>query len=90
VRRLVIDGLWSFGAIVLLLMVLTVLDPRVRDELSWRAARQPGEEVMDAGAYVRNVATVTYRTARDKVDENEPLMFFAVAGGVLLLFMLRT
>ena len=89
-RRLVIDGLWSCGAIVLLLMVLTVLDPRVRDELSWRAARQPGVEVMDAGARARNFATVTYRTARDKAEENEALMFFAVAGGVLLLFMLRT
>jgi len=90
VRRLVIDGLWSLAAMVLLLFVLTVIDPRVRDELTWRAARQPGAELVDTGTRVRNVVTLTYHTARDKAEENEALMFFAVAGGVLLLFMLRT
>jgi hypothetical protein len=90
VRRLVIDGLWSLSALVLLLLALTFLDPRVRDELSWRAARQPGEELLDASTRMRNVATVTYRAARDQAEEHTALMFFAVAGGVLLVFMLRT
>lgn len=89
-RRLVIDGLWSLSALVLLLVTLTLLDPRVREELSWRTARQPSEEIVDAGTRMRSVALVTYRAARDQAEEHTPLMFFAVVGGVLLVFMLRT
>ena len=89
-RRLVIDGMWSLGAITLLLVMLTVLDPRVREQVTWRAAQRPGEEVLDAGARMRNAVTVTYRAAKDQAEEHTALMFFAVAGGVLLLFMLRT
>lgn len=82
--------MWSMGALVVLLLALTALDPRVRESLTWRNAERPSEEIMDASARVRNVATVTYRAARDQAEEHTALMFFAVAGGVLLIFMLRT
>jgi hypothetical protein len=88
-RRLVVDGVWSFSAMVLLLFVLTVLDPRVRDELTWRGVRR-GEDAVDTGTRVRSFVSVTYSTAKDKVEDNQALMFFTVVGGVLLLAMLRT
>jgi hypothetical protein len=90
VRRLVIDGLWSIAAIVLLLAALAVLDPRVRNQFSWRTTGRSSEKIVDASTGMQNMAAAAYHTARDTADQHTALMFFAVAGGVLLIFMLRT
>jgi hypothetical protein len=89
-RRLLTDGLWSLCAGILLLFLLTALDPRVRDLFAWRTATRPTEDAIDAGKQIHYAITLTYRTARDQAEEHQALLFFTVAGGVLLLFMLRT
>ena len=89
-RRLVIDGLWSLAAIVVLLAALAVLDPRVRNQVSWRTTHRSSETIVDAGTGMQSMATAAYHTARDTAEQHSALTFFAVAGGVLLIFMLRT
>jgi hypothetical protein len=67
-----------------------MLDPRVRNQFSWRTTERSSETIVDAGTGVHNMATAAYHTARDTAEQHTALTFFAIAGGVLLIFMLRT
>jgi uncharacterized membrane protein len=84
------DVLLSLGGVVLLLMVLAAIDPRVRDQLTWQRAARPTEEFVDVSARIRATVTVAYRAAKDQTEEHTALAIFAVAGVVLLMFMIRT
>jgi hypothetical protein len=51
----------------------------------------PGASALTTvSAQVREVSTVVFSAARDTSIANAPLMIFALAATVLVLFMLRT
>ena len=89
-RRAFGDALWSAGALVLLLLALVSLDDRVREQLSLRFGRGASIELTNAGAEIRDFATVLLDAVRNQSIEHAPLMIFALAATVLVLFMLRT
>jgi len=71
-------------------VALAVSDGRVRDRMASHLSSQPTAELASAGALVRDVVIVVFQAARDQSIAHAPLVLFVVAGGALLLFMLRT
>ena len=66
------------------------IDPRVRDQFTWQSAARPTEEIVDVSTRVRATVNVAYRAAKEQTEEHTALAIFAVAGVVLLIFMIRT
>ena len=89
-RRAFGDAMISLGAVLLLLMMLVTVDPRVREQVSsvWGGPGTPA--VASISSQMREVTSVVVSAARDHSIDNAPLMIFALAATVLVLFMLRT
>jgi hypothetical protein len=90
-RRVITDALISMGALVLLLAGLVSIDDRVRERVTGLLTTPPSSaEIAGVGTQIQLVSTVVMKAARDQSVEHAPLMIFAVAATVLVLFMLRT
>ena len=88
-RRAFGDAMISICSVLLLLVLLVSVDPRVREQLS--GVWTPGAPVAaSVSSQVRNVTSVVMSAARDHSIDQAPLMIFALAATVLVLFMLRT
>ena len=88
-RRVAIDALVSLSALTALLLALVAIDDRVREQIVLRISAGPTAQLADLGSRVRDVAAILAIAARDQSIEHAPLMIFALAGTVLVLFMLR-
>lgn len=88
-RRGFSEALLSAATLAVLLLVLVAADDRVRDQFTLRMSR-PSVEVADASHRVRDLTTVIVGAVRDQSIEHAPMVIFALAAGVLTLFMLRT
>jgi hypothetical protein len=88
-RRAFGDALISIVALALLLAMLVSVDPRVRDQLS-SAAGNPGASVSTVTRQVRDIGRVAWGAAEDQSLANAPMVVFALAATVLVVFMLRT
>ncbi len=90
-RRVFGDAVISLCAVLALLLMLVSVDPRVRYQVSglWGGsdASPVSEHRPSAG---RRIVQVVLSAARDQGIDNAPLMIFALASTVLVLFMLRT
>jgi hypothetical protein len=71
-------------------MALAASDARVRDQVAAHLSSRPATELASAGALAKDVTMIVFQAARDQSIEHAPLVIFIVAGGALLLFMLRT
>ena len=88
-RRVFGDAMISLCALLLLLLLLVTIDPRVREQVS-TAWGNPRSAVTSANSQLHQVSSVLVIAARDHSIDNAPLMIFAFAATVLVLFMLRT
>ena len=76
---------------MLLLVALVSIDDRVRARVEGLVTTPPSSsEIAGVGADIENVSTLMYKAARDQSVEHAPMVIFAVASGVLVLFMVRT
>jgi hypothetical protein len=89
-RRQLREVVLSVGAVVLLLLLLTAMDDRVRDQVSLRVVAHPSVELASAGRQARDLTTVISEAARYQTIGHAPLLIFTLAAAVLMLFMLRT
>jgi hypothetical protein len=89
-RRQLREVVLSVGAVVLLLLLLTAMDDRVRDQVSLRVVAHPSVELASAGRQARDLTTVIVEAARYQTIGHAPLLIFTMAAAVLMLFMLRT
>jgi len=89
-RRQLREVVLSVGAVVLLLLLLTAMDDRVRDQVSLRVVAHPTVELASAGRQARDLTTVIAEAARYQTIGHAPLLIFTMAAAVLMLFMLRT
>ena len=89
-RRVFGDALMSAAAIGVVLIALTFIDERVRMQISQQIVAHPVSTLADSGARVRDLIGIVASAVRSQSLSNAPLAIFAVAGGVLLVFMLRT
>jgi hypothetical protein len=86
-RRVFNDALISAGAVTALLLALVAIDDRVRSHVALALREpQPSAKLAMAG----EVASTVLQAVRVQSIDHAPLMIFALAGGVLVLFMLRT
>jgi hypothetical protein len=93
VRRVIGDALMSGAALGLILLVLIAVDDRVRDQFSIRFRNPRPAATADlerAGARAGDLVRVISDAARQQALEHAPLLLFAFAGTVLVLFMIRT
>jgi hypothetical protein len=89
-RRAFGDAMISMSAVALLLMMLVTIDPRVREQVSGVWSGQGSPAVASISSQMHEVTSVVLSAARDRGIDNAPLMIFALAATVLVLFMLRT
>jgi hypothetical protein len=87
-RRVFGDAVISLCAVVALLLMLVSIDPRVRFQVAstWGGSATSTSVSKDLG----EVSTVLLSAIRDNGIDNGPLMIFALAATILVLFMLRT
>ena len=75
----------------MLLALLVSVDERVRQQVSLRFNSDTAQsEVNDGASQVYDVARILFAAARYQTIEHAPMMLFALAAGVLMVFMLRT
>jgi hypothetical protein len=85
------EALLSIGTVAVILLVLVAVDDRVRDQFSMRfMSSRPSVEIAAAGQHARDLTSVIAEAARDQSLAHAPLLIFALAAVVLVLFMLRT
>jgi hypothetical protein len=86
-RRVFGDAVISLSAVLALLLMLVSIDPRVRIQVAsaWGASGTSSVS-KDLG----EISGVVLSAIQDRGIDNAPLMIFALAATVLVLFMLRT
>ena len=89
-RRAFGDAMISLGAVLLLLMMLVTIDPRVREQMSGVWGSTGSSAVTSVSHQVREATSLVLTAAADHSIDQAPLMIFALAATVLVLFMLRT
>jgi hypothetical protein len=90
-RRVIGDAAISVAALVLLLLMLVSVDERVREQVTGYVSGAPNPSTLvTAGRHIGDVVTVVLDAAREQSVANAPLMIFALAATVLVLFMVRT
>ena len=90
-RRPLSSGLTAAGGLCALLIGLAVIDDRVRDQIARVFARQgPTPEMASVGSRLEEMAAIVAHAMRDQSIEHAPMVIFAVAAMVLVLFMTRT
>ena len=91
IQRSLNGALTAVASTTTLLVGLAVLDNRVREQfVSWYNGRGPSGELLTASSWIQNLLHVVMQAIRDQSMERAPLVIFALAAVVLLLFMLRT
>jgi hypothetical protein len=74
-----------------LVLALVLFDERVREQIGMAMdPHHPGAALTGMGGQVSQVATIVAIAARDMSLAHAPLVIFALAAGVLTIFMLRT
>jgi hypothetical protein len=86
-RRVLGDAVISLCALLALLLMLVAIDPRVRVQV---ASAWGGSTSTSVSKDMREISTVVLSAIQDRGIDNAPLMIFALAATVLVLFMLRT
>ena len=80
----------SVGALALLLVALVIIDDRARTHVADRAMTNPSAEMSNVVHSVRAQSRNLAGGVREQVHLHPELAVFAVAGAVLVGFMLRT
>jgi hypothetical protein len=74
-----------------LVLGLAAIDARVRAQVAnVLSGRGPSGELVEAGGRMQDLAAVMLQAIQDQSIEHAPLVIFAVAAMILVLFMLRT
>jgi hypothetical protein len=90
-RRAIGDAMLTMGGALSVVIGLVLIDSRVRHELALRlTVARPSMELASAGSHVTSLAVVMAQAAHSQGTAHAPLVFFAFAGIVLFVFMLRT
>jgi hypothetical protein len=69
---------------------IAAMNDDVRHYFQRLLSRDAMADVRDTGWYIQDASHAVMQAFKDQSIEHAPLMIFAVAAGVLVLFMLRT
>jgi hypothetical protein len=91
IRRPSLAGITTAaGGFCVVVLGLAILDERVRAEIMRIVSnRGPSTGLVEAGARMESFAMIVMHAIRYQSIEHAPLVIFALAALVLLLFMLR-
>ena len=90
-RRPLSSALAAAGGLCALLIGLVAIDDRVRDQVATVFARQgPTAEISSYASRLEEMAAIVGHAVRDQSIEHAPMVIFALAAMVLVLFMTRT
>ena len=89
-RRAFGEALMSAGTVAVLLIALVAIDDRVREQIAQRFMARPSVELAGVGYLVRGITSVVAAAVHHQSIEHAPLLIFALAASVLVVFMLRT
>src|SRR5438445_5006616 len=90
-RRPTSGGVTAGAGVAALIVGLAAIDDRVRDQFAMLiGGRGPTTEMIGVGARLESLVAVLAQAVRDQRMERAPLVIFALAALVLVLFMLRT
>jgi len=90
-RRVLSDAVLTLGGAMVLVLALVMFDERVRDQVAMIAdPRHPSEALAGLSGRATEIVSVVGTAMRSQSIEHAPLVIFALAATVLVLFMLRT
>jgi hypothetical protein len=90
-RRGLGEAAISLLALGVLLAALVAVDDRVRERVVRFLGTKPNSaELVGAGKEISGVVAVVFDAVKDQSMAHAPLVIFALAATVLVLFMLRT
>ena len=90
-QRVISDAMITAGSAMALVLALVLFDERVREQLGTvMDPHHPGAALAGMSGRISEVATILAVAVRDMSLAHAPLMIFALAAGVLTIFMLRT
>jgi hypothetical protein len=90
IRRPVFSGLTAVGSVGALVAGLAVIDPRVREEITALFSRGPADDLAKVGTGVQDLIALVFVAVRDQTIDHAPMVIFALAAIVLVMFMMRT
>jgi hypothetical protein len=90
-RRPFAGALPAAGGVVALIVGLAAVDVRVRDQIALLVrSGGPTDELVTVGNRFQELMGILVQAVRDQSIEHAPLVIFALAAMILVLFMLRT
>ena len=90
-RRVISDAVLTAGGAMLLVLALVTFDDRVRDQITMAVdTSHPGAALAGLSGRLTEVVSILAVAMREQSLEHAPLVIFALAATVLVLFMLRT
>ena len=90
-RRVIGDAVLTAGGAMALVLALVMFDDRVRDQITAVFdARHPTDAIAGLSGRATEVVAIVAQAMRSQSLEHAPLVIFALAATVLVLFMLRT
>jgi hypothetical protein len=90
-RRAIGDALLTAGGAMALVLALVMFDDRVRDQISLTFdPSQPRAALQTLSGRATEIVSILAMAMREQSLEHAPLVIFALAATVLVLFMLRT
>jgi hypothetical protein len=90
IRRPVFSGLTAVGSVGALVAGLAMIDPRVREEITTIFSRRASDDLAKVGTRMQDLIAVVLVAVRDQSIDHAPLVIFALAAIVLVMFMMRT
>ena len=85
------SGLAAAGGVCVLVFGLAAIDGRVREQIAFAFShRGPTEEIVSVGSQLQEIAMIAAQAIRDQSIEHAPMVIFALAALVLVLFLTRT
>jgi hypothetical protein len=89
-RRSIGETLMAACSLLVLAFAITAIEPRLREQVSAQLSAPPSAQFSTVSYRVQDVSHVVMAIAREQMSLHAPLLIFAFAGGVLMIFMLRT
>jgi hypothetical protein len=89
-RRSIGEMIMGACSLVLLAFAITAIEPRLREQVSAQLSAPPSAQFSTVNYRAQDVSRIVIATAREQFSLHAALVIFAFAGGVLMIFMLRT
>jgi hypothetical protein len=89
-RRSIREMIMGACSLLLLAFAIGAIEPRLREQVSSQLSAPPSAQFSTVSNRVQDISHTVVAIAREQASLHATLVMFAVAGGILTIFMLRT